>query len=97
MGILISFLLKNIVEKYLKNQELGFNRSQTIEFQYAFDIHCNAFVPFYFFSFILQFLTMPYIISDSIFSVFISNGLFLTGILYYAYVTLLGYYGKKIN
>jgi hypothetical protein len=95
MGILLSFLLKNIVEKYLKNEDLGFNRLQGIEYQYAFDIHCNSFVPFYFFSFILQYFFAPLIISDNMISVFISNGLFLIGIIYYGYVTLLGYYGKK--
>ena len=94
MGLLIAFLFKYLAEKYLKNEELGFNRIQGVEFLYAFDIHCNGFVPFYFFSVILQFLLMPIILSSSLMCTFISNGLFLLGILYYSYVTLLGYYCK---
>jgi hypothetical protein len=92
---LIAFLFKNIAEKYFKNEELGFNRTQVVEFLYAFDIHCNGFVPFYTLAVVLQFFLIPIVVSDSLFCTFFSNGLFLLGILYYAYVSLLGYYCKK--
>ncbi len=92
VGLILSLLLKYLVEKYLKNEELGFNKSQGVEFLYAFDIHCNSFVTFYSISVVLQFLFIPLINSNSLINTLISNGFVLIGIIYYCYVTLLGYY-----
>lgn len=94
MGILIAFLFKYLVEKYLKDDELGFNRTQGVEFMYAFDIYCNAFVPFYFFNVVIQFFLLPLVTYNSLINTFISNGLSFIGVVYYCYVTLLGYYCK---
>ena len=90
----MAFILKNLAEKYLKNEELGFNKNQGIEYFYAFDIHLNSFVPFYFFAIALQIFIIPLVISNSHLGTFISNALFFTGIFYYSYVTLMGYYCK---
>ena len=40
---------------------------------------------------------LPITLSNSLFSVLISNMLLLIGILYYMYVTLTGYYSKQSN
>lgn len=94
IGLILAFTLKYLVEKYLKNEELGYNRNQNVEFLYAFDIHCNSFIPLYFFSTIIQYIFLPLILTDSYFSTIISNSLYTIGVLYYFYVTLLGYYCK---
>jgi len=76
----------------LRNEEATFSKGQTVESIYAFDIHCNAFVPFYFFTNILQFFCLPVIFKEGYLGTVISNILFTVGILYYFYVTMLCYY-----
>lgn len=105
-GVFIGFVLKYyyfdliiryLIEKYLRNEEATFSKGQSVESIYAFDIHCNAFVPFYFFTNILQFLCLPIILNEGYLATVISNILYTIGILYYFYVTLLCYYCKNKN
>mgnify|MGYP000225760819 CR=1 FL=1 len=71
---------------------MGLTRNYYVEYMHAFDIHCNGFVTFYFFSVSVQYPLLPIILNSSFFATLVSNGLYLTGVLYYLYVALLGYY-----
>ena len=70
------------------------SKSQVIEYFYAFDVHCNSFVPLYFFACTLQFLFLPILISDSFTSLIVSNLLYAAGTMIYCMVTTLGYFCK---
>jgi hypothetical protein len=62
---------------------------------HAFDIHCNGFVPLYFFLGTVQYIMLPFLIYETYFSTFLSNCIYLVGLLYYFYVVLLGFYCKS--
>lgn len=96
VGVLISFTLKHIADKYFKNDDLGFTH-QGVDYLHAFDIHCNSSVPMYTFSVVIPFFILPIVLNESFLSTMLSNALALTGILYYCYVTLLAYYCNNKN
>ncbi len=75
----------------MRNEELGLSRNYYVEYMHAFDIHCNGFVTFYFFSVSIQYPLLPIILNSSFFSTLLSNGLYLIGVLFYLYVALIGY------
>ena len=92
-GILISLVCKIVIDRYFRNDEIGTNKEQKIEYVYAFDIHCNSFVPLYFFSGVIPFCLLPLVNGNGGFlQVLISNGLTFIGVLYYFYVTFMGYF-----
>lgn len=92
-GILISLVCKIIIDKYFRNDDLGNNKEQKVEFVYAFDIHCNSFVPFYFFTAVIPFCLLPIVNGNGgFFQVFLSNTLTYLGVLYYFYVTFMSYF-----
>ena len=87
-GLIISFISKILIDKYFNN-----NIMQTVEFIYAFDIHCNGFVPMYFFCFIVPYIFLPLCSKDYyFFQILITNGLLCLGILYYCYNLFMGYF-----
>ncbi|TMW59452.1 hypothetical protein Poli38472_004521 [Pythium oligandrum] len=75
------------------NQGIGdtFFVEQRVEWQYAFDIHCNAFFVLFLFLYVLQFLLAPVLASTSIFALVLSNLLYSIGWGLYIYISFLGY------
>ena len=80
---------------------------QSVEWLYAFDVHCNAYFPMFIIIFVLQFFLSPVLLyrttteigdgsgatttSDSFVAVLLSNVLFLFAGTAYHYVSFLGY------
>lgn len=64
---------------------------QTVEWLYAFDIHCNAFFVFFLIVYVAQFFLLPPLLSTSFLSLVLSNGLYAAGFVVYFYITHLGY------
>ena len=80
---------------------------QSVEWLYAFDVHCNAYFPMFIIIYVLQFFLSPVLLyrttaeagdgsgaavaSDSFVSVLLSNLLFLAAGTAYHYVSFLGY------
>lgn len=58
---------------------------------YAFDIHCNAYFPMFVALYVLQYLMLPLLLSDSFFATFLANTLYAAALSYYHYVSFLGY------
>ena len=68
------------------------NSSQTVEFGYSFDVHCNAFFPILVIMHVVQPLCWHiFIDGDSRLATFLGNSLWLLGIASYIYITFLGY------
>lgn len=65
-----------------------------VEWMYAFDIHCNAFVPFFMILYVGQFLLLPIVLGKGFLSFLMSNLLYLSGFISYIYITHLGYRGE---
>ena len=80
---------KIIIDKYFNNS----TTNQTIEYIYAFDIHCNGFVPMYTFCAIIPFIFIGITSKDNyMIQVLLSNSSLCIGILYYSYVTFISYF-----
>jgi len=67
---------------------------QTVEWQYAFDVHCNSFFPLFLILYVLQFFLMPVLSKELWVCLFIGNTMYIIAIIYYCYITFLGYSGK---
>mmetsp|Transcript_10534 Transcript_10534/g.19663 ORF Transcript_10534/g.19663 Transcript_10534/m.19663 type:complete len:416 (+) Transcript_10534:119-1366(+) len=64
---------------------------QSVEFMYAFDVHCNAFFVLFVFIYGLQFFLLPIVLGKGFFSFLVSNVLYSVAFFGYFYVTHLGY------
>jgi hypothetical protein len=67
---------------------------QSVEFMYAFDVHCNAFFVLFVVIYGLQFFLLPLVLGKGFMSFLVSNALYSVGFFGYFYVTHLGYRGK---
>lgn len=65
--------------------------NDSVEWMYAFDIHCNAFFPFFIIVYIIQYFILPIVLANTFLSFFLSNTLYSIAFGYYFYVTHLGY------
>lgn len=65
--------------------------AQTVEWLYAFDIHCNGFFVSFLLTHILQFLLLPFLLKDSLFSTLGSATLWAVALSAYFFITHLGY------
>ncbi|RHY30907.1 hypothetical protein DYB32_003930 [Aphanomyces invadans] len=65
--------------------------AQAVEWQYAFDIHCNSFFIFFLVVHVLQFLFLPWLLSPSLVSLVVANTIYAVGCGSYVYITFLGY------
>lgn len=76
------------------NNENGYNyvmKRDTIEWMFAFDIHCNAFFPFFIIVYVIQYFILPIVLDQSFFAFFLSNTIYTVAFGYYFYITHLGY------
>ncbi|CAK4285630.1 unnamed protein product [Aphanomyces euteiches] len=64
---------------------------QTVEWQYAFDIHCNAFFILFLLVHVVQFFLVPLLISTSFLSLVLANTLYAVACASYFYITFLGF------
>ena len=67
---------------------------QTVEWAYAFDVHCNSFFPLFLILYVAQFFLMKVLTRDIWICLFLGNTMYLIAIGYYCYITFLGYNGK---
>eukprot|EP01127_Copromyxa_protea_P010758 TRINITY_DN2653_c0_g1_i1.p1 TRINITY_DN2653_c0_g1~~TRINITY_DN2653_c0_g1_i1.p1 ORF type:complete len:260 (-),score=42.59 TRINITY_DN2653_c0_g1_i1:19-798(-) len=69
--------------------------SPSVEWLYAFDIHCNSFFPLYIFLYVLQYLLVFVLYQENYVSLFLSNTLYIVALGYYYYITFLGFTALK--
>mmetsp|Transcript_3489 Transcript_3489/g.5069 ORF Transcript_3489/g.5069 Transcript_3489/m.5069 type:complete len:300 (-) Transcript_3489:84-983(-) len=97
VGILVASLGSVLAGKYMSvHSTAGGGTSsrhvkQSIEWLYAFDIHCNAFFPFFVVAYGLQFFLLPIVLGKSFIALFVSNTLYAIAFSWYFYITHLGY------
>jgi hypothetical protein len=66
---------------------------QDVEWMYCFDVHSNAFFPFFVVTYVIQFLLLAFVSGEGFFGRFVSNTLYFSASSYYFYVTFLGFHG----
>jgi len=95
-GVIMATLGRALANHYLTvhNQTNGGNSlhvKQSVEWLYAFDIHCNAFFPLFVLLYALQFFLLPLVLGNSLLSLILSNTLYALAFSWYFYITHLGY------
>ena len=65
--------------------------AETVEWLYAFDVHCNAFLPLYLLLHVLQYLLLPLLLQPGFLVRVLSNVLYAAAFSAYHYLTFLGY------
>lgn len=62
-----------------------------VEWQHAYDIHCNGYFAYFAWTHVLQFLLLPILLRDNFFAQFLANTIYAAGITAYCYNTLHGF------
>ncbi|PZC77456.1 protein unc-50 homolog isoform X2 [Helicoverpa armigera] len=87
-GVVVSTLLWYVSNKYLRRDQDG----PDVEWGYAFDVHINAFFPplslLHFFQIVLF---ENVLFRETFLSCLVANSFWLASIIYYLYITFLGY------
>lgn len=104
-GVLVEFLLVGCAVcsaiRWWVNRRMRIQRlhavEQSVEWLYAFDVHCNAlFVSFLVVS-CTQYCTLPLLLREGFMATLAANTLWLAGAAAYAYITFLGYSGQQTS
>lgn len=89
IGAVVATLAWTLTNKFLKKDALS---SEDVEWGYAFDVHLNALFPPLIIIHVFQLLFFSYLISQDWFiSRLFGNTLWLVAVIYYCYITYLGY------
>jgi hypothetical protein len=91
LGIAVAFVSVHVANKWLRKPGSAHGVVQSIEWLYAFDVHCNGFFPLFLMTYVLQYLCLPLLYSDRLFPVILSNALHTFAVAYYCYILSLGY------
>ena len=86
----------HIANKYLKPVTSAHAVAQDVEWLYAYDVHCNAYICSFGVTYVLQYLLLPILLSKTVLSCIMANTLYAIAVVWYAYITHLGYKGKNI-
>lgn len=89
-GLVVAGILSILVNKYLRYPG-GEKNKEKVEFAYAFDVHLNAFFPLLIILHVVQLLYTPLAHTSPFLGRFFGNSLWLIALLYYFYITFLGY------
>jgi hypothetical protein len=92
VGVLAASLGWYLANHYLLVEHLGGHTTeQTVEWLYAFDVHCNSFFPFFILLYVVQYFVMPVLLNDGVVACVLANSLYAVAFSYYSYITFLGY------
>ncbi|KAG0232580.1 Protein unc-50 [Actinomortierella wolfii] len=89
-GLIVATVCWTVANRFLVHASV-YSTDQAVEWQYAFDIHCNAFMPVALLLYVLQLVFMKLLLKNSWITIFLGNSLYMTAIVYYCYITFLGY------
>jgi len=91
-GVVMASVGSWIANQHLMTTERSSSHvKQNVEWLYAFDVHCNAFVPLFVLLYGVQFFLLPVVLGTSLLSFGVSNTLFAISFSWYFYITHLGY------
>eukprot|EP00002_Diphylleia_rotans_P037636 TRINITY_DN8431_c0_g1_i2.p1 TRINITY_DN8431_c0_g1~~TRINITY_DN8431_c0_g1_i2.p1 ORF type:complete len:229 (+),score=45.35 TRINITY_DN8431_c0_g1_i2:45-731(+) len=90
LGIFVSTITWIFANKFLRTQH-HHHVEQSVEFLYAFDVHCNSFVTHFLLLYVGQYFLLPLLLQDGFIATFFSNSLYAFSLSYYFYITFLGF------
>ncbi|KAI8922705.1 UNC-50 family-domain-containing protein [Entophlyctis helioformis] len=89
-GLVIATTAWFLTNQFMLQQQIH-AVDQSVEWMYAFDVHCNAFVPFFLVTYVVQFFFLPVVLADGLVCRILANSIYLVAFVYYWYITFLGY------
>lgn len=90
VGTAVASLCWHVCNRYLKQHSLH-AVEQDVEWLHAFDIHINAYLCSAAVTFVGQYFLLPLLMSRSLLAAVLSNTLYAAALLWYAYITHVGY------
>mmetsp|Transcript_14007 Transcript_14007/g.20187 ORF Transcript_14007/g.20187 Transcript_14007/m.20187 type:complete len:271 (-) Transcript_14007:94-906(-) len=90
-GAIVATIARELANRHLTTTQSNTHVQQTVEWMYAFDIHCNSFFPCFCILYALQFFLLPIVLRNSLLSLILSNLLYTIAFSWYWYITHLGY------
>ncbi|KAI5117752.1 hypothetical protein M0805_000596 [Coniferiporia weirii] len=91
VGVAISTVIWFISNQLLLSPPSHANPADTtVEWAYAFDVHTNAFFPFYLTLYLAQLFLVPIVLKDNWVCLWVGNTLYLAGFAQYVYGVYLG-------
>jgi len=90
LGLIVSTVAWYICNKYLRVSSFH-GVEQSIEWMYAFDIHCNSFFPVFIILYVVHYFLLPFLIQEGWAATIVSNTMYAISLCYYSYITSLGY------
>lgn len=91
IGMIVATINREIANRHLTSHQSSSHVKQSVEWLYAFDIHCNAFFPVFVLLYGVQFFLLPLVLRKSFFAFLVANTLYLVALSWYWYITHLGY------
>ena len=90
-GVFIATGVWMLVNRFLMTPgSLPHEVKRDVEWQFCLDIHCNAYVSYFFWTQIAQFALLPLVLQNSFFARLVANVLFAAGATSYLYMTFKG-------
>jgi hypothetical protein len=89
-------VLRFVTNRFLTQNVNAYAVAQKVEWAYAFDVHCNSFVPVYFILYVIQLFFLPLLLKHGWISLFIGNLMYCVAMIWYMTGTFLGFNGKHV-
>lgn len=80
-----------IANTYLLVEQGSHATEQKVEWQYAFDVHCNSFFPLFILLYVVQYFLLLVFLRQGIMFTLLGNAMYALAFSYYFYITFLGY------
>lgn len=90
-GVILATLGRELANRHMVTTQSSSHVKQSVEWLYAFDIHCNAFFPLFCLLYVAQFFLLPLVLGQTLFALLLSNTLYAAAFSWYWYITHLGY------
>lgn len=92
VGVAAATLGWYLANHYLLMDNTGSHTNeQTVEWLYAFDVHCNSFFPLFVLLYVVQYFLLMVLLRPGFIFTLLGNALYALAFSYYFYVTFLGY------
>eukprot|EP01064_Diplonema_japonicum_P031402 TRINITY_DN5600_c6_g1_i1.p1 TRINITY_DN5600_c6_g1~~TRINITY_DN5600_c6_g1_i1.p1 ORF type:complete len:294 (+),score=20.25 TRINITY_DN5600_c6_g1_i1:122-883(+) len=91
LGLILSTLFWFIINKYLHGKGQMHEVRQPMEWQYAFDVHCNAYFTMIMMCGVTQIFLLPWLLSETFLARVLANAIYSLSFSKYFYVTFRGY------
>lgn len=91
LGIVLATVHRELANRYCNTTTKKGHVPQSVEWMYAFDIHCNAFFVVFCWLYVFQFFVLPVVLQEGFVALMVANSLYATSLSIYWYMTHLGY------